>query len=139
MALLFNRFGLSLGAKSYLLKSVNPATLLEVIKKVSGGDPYYLPETLSQIIDSSTMVADKKVSSAKELSKESVKLASLLSERETEVLTLISEVLTNVQIWERIYLSPRTVVTHRTGIKKKLEVGNVASLVCIALINGLVE
>jgi two-component system response regulator NreC len=128
-----------LGAKSYLLKSVNPATLLEVIKKVSGGDPYYLPETLSQIIDSSTMVADKKVSSAKELSKESVKLASLLSERETEVLTLISEVLTNVQIWERIYLSPRTVDTHRTGIKKKLEVGNVASLVCIALINGLVE
>jgi len=121
------------------LKSVNPATLLEVIKKVSGGDPYYLPETLSQIIDSSTMVTDKKVSSAKELSKESVKLASLLSERETEVLTLISEVLTNVQIWERIYLSPRTVDTHRTGIKKKLEVGNVASLVCIALINGLVE
>lgn len=127
-----------LGAKSYLLKTINPLLLIEVIKKVSGGDPYYLPETLSQIIDSSAAQFPKEDNS-KKTNSDAVKLASLLSERETEVLTLIAEGLTNVQIGEKIHLSPRTVDTHRTNIMKKLEVGNVASLVRIALINGLVE
>lgn len=127
-----------MGAKSYLLKTVKPSVLVEVIHKVAGGDPYYLPETLTTIIDASTVVPNK-ASKGKEPTNDAVRLASLLSERETEVLTLIAEGFTNAQIGEKIHLSPRTVDTHRTNIMKKLEVGNVASLVRIALINGLVE
>jgi two-component system response regulator NreC len=127
-----------MGAKSYLLKTVKPSVLVEVIHKVAGGDPYYLPETLTTIIDASTVVPNK-ASTGKEPTNDAVRLASLLSERETEVLTLIAEGFTNAQIGEKIHISPRTVDTHRTNIMKKLEVGNVASLVRIALINGLVE
>jgi two-component system response regulator NreC len=62
-----------------------------------------------------------------------------LSEREVEVLTALAEGLTNKEIGERLFISPRTVDTHRTNLMKKLNTHHVAGLVRIAIKAGLVK
>ncbi len=62
-----------------------------------------------------------------------------LSEREVEVLAALAEGLGNKEIGERLFISPRTVDTHRTNLMRKLDVHNVAGLVRIAIKAGLVR
>jgi len=62
-----------------------------------------------------------------------------LSEREMEVLAALAEGLTNKEIGERLFISPRTVDTHRTNLMKKLDTHNIAGLVRIAIKAGLVK
>jgi two-component system, NarL family, response regulator NreC len=66
-------------------------------------------------------------------------MANDLSERETEVLRLIALGHTNAEIAEQLYLSVRTVETHRAHIQQKLRVSTRAELVRSALSRGLVE
>jgi DNA-binding CsgD family transcriptional regulator len=61
-----------------------------------------------------------------------------LSRRELEVLGLVAEGLTNAQVAERLFLSPRTVNAHLTSIYQKLEVGSRSAAVRIAVDHGLV-
>ena len=63
----------------------------------------------------------------------------VLTEREIEVLTYISEGLTNVQIAEKLFLSSHTVNTHRKNIMQKLGVNNTASMVMYAVKSGFVS
>jgi DNA-binding NarL/FixJ family response regulator len=60
-----------------------------------------------------------------------------LSRRELEVLGLVAEGLTNTQVAERLFLSPRTVNTHLTSIYHKLGVGSRSAAVRIAVEHGL--
>ena len=62
-----------------------------------------------------------------------------LSERETGVLRLIALGYTNAEIAEKLYLSVRTVETHRAHIQQKLGVSSRAELVQSALSRGLIE
>ncbi|MHB1568264.1 MAG: response regulator transcription factor [Solirubrobacteraceae bacterium] len=62
-----------------------------------------------------------------------------LSEREVEVLRMIALGHTNAEIAEQLYLSVRTVETHRAHIQQKLNLGSRAELVRYALDHGLVE
>lgn len=62
-----------------------------------------------------------------------------LSEREIEVLAALAEGLGNKDIGEKLFISPRTVDTHRTNLMKKLDTHNVAGLVRIAIKAGLVK
>jgi DNA-binding CsgD family transcriptional regulator len=72
------------------------------------------------------------------LQKESRQAASLLTERELEVLKLVAEGLTNAQIAERLVLSPLTVNAHLRSIFKKLDVTNRTAAVHHATELGLV-
>jgi DNA-binding NarL/FixJ family response regulator len=63
----------------------------------------------------------------------------VLSNREIEVLTLISEGLTNVQIADKLFLSSHTVNTHRKNIMQKLRVNNTAAMVMYAVKSGFVS
>jgi two-component system response regulator NreC len=65
--------------------------------------------------------------------------ASELSERETDVLRLIALGHTNAEIAEQLYISVRTVETHRAHIQQKLGVSSRAELVASALSRGLVK
>ena len=65
--------------------------------------------------------------------------ASDLSERETDVLRLIALGHTNAEIAEKLFISVRTVETHRAHIQQKLGVSSRAELVQSALSRGLVE
>ncbi len=62
-----------------------------------------------------------------------------LSERETDVLRLIALGHTNAEIAEKLFISVRTVETHRAHIQQKLGVTSRAELVRCALSRGLVE
>jgi two-component system, NarL family, response regulator NreC len=62
-----------------------------------------------------------------------------LSERETDVLRLIALGHTNVEIAEKLYISVRTVETHRAHIQQKLGVSSRAELVRCALSRGLIK
>jgi DNA-binding NarL/FixJ family response regulator len=62
-----------------------------------------------------------------------------LSERETDVLRLIALGHTNAEIAEKLYISVRTVETHRAHIQQKLGVSSRAELVRSALSRGLIE
>jgi two-component system response regulator NreC len=62
-----------------------------------------------------------------------------LSEREIEVLGALAEGMSNKEIGERLFISPRTVDTHRSNLMKKLDVHHVAGLVRMAIKAGLVD
>ena len=64
---------------------------------------------------------------------------ALLTEREIEILKLISEGLSNKEIGDKLFISHRTVDTHRTNLMKKLEVSNIAGLIRYAIKNGFVN
>ena len=61
-----------------------------------------------------------------------------LSQREREVLQLVVEGISSIEIAERLSLSPRTVQTYRSRIMKKLDIHNMPTLIRFAIKNGLV-
>jgi DNA-binding NarL/FixJ family response regulator len=62
-----------------------------------------------------------------------------LTKRETEIIRMISEELTNSEIADRLGISSRTVDTHRRNLLQKLDVKNTAGLVKYAMVNHLLE
>lgn len=61
-----------------------------------------------------------------------------LSEREVEIIKLIAQGYTNVEISEKLFLSPLTIKTHRNNILKKLNINNTAALVKYAINLGII-
>lgn len=68
----------------------------------------------------------------------SFELINLLTEREKEIIKLVAEGNTNKEIAEAIFVSPRTVDTHRNNILKKLKLHNAVELTRFAFENGMV-
>ncbi len=66
------------------------------------------------------------------------KMADLTS-REIEILKLIAEGFSNKEIGEQLFISHRTVDTHRTNLMNKLEVNNIAGLIRYAISNGFIS
>ena len=62
-----------------------------------------------------------------------------LTSREAEVLTLIAKGHTNKEIGEKLFISHRTVDTHRTNLMKKIGVNNIAGLIRYAIRQGFVS
>ena len=60
-----------------------------------------------------------------------------LTRREREVLALIVDGMTNQQIADQLFISPRTVDTHRTNIMQKLDIHDLANLVRNAIEHGI--
>ncbi|MBW8051817.1 MAG: response regulator transcription factor [Cytophagales bacterium] len=122
---------LKAGAYGYILKNIDKEELLEAIKMVNNGENYYsneIPLTLSRPA-SEDILAKKQ---------EDI-LISQLTQRELEVLELIAQGLSNNQIGEKLFISPRTVDTHRTNLMQKLNVHNIAGLIKVAIQNGLMD
>tara|TARA_B110000037_G_scaffold34473_1_gene41889 strand:- start:58648 stop:58905 length:258 start_codon:yes stop_codon:yes gene_type:complete len=65
----------------------------------------------------------------------SIQKQGVLSEK--EIIKLVTQGLTNTQMGERLFTSPKTVDTHRTNIMKKVGVHNVAGLIRFAFQNGI--
>ena len=115
------------GAKGYLLKNTEGAELIEAIQKVSLGE-IYLPEKIrSQLLNDSIGGH-----------KQSLFLPKL-TRREKEVLELIAEELTSAEIAEKLFISLKTVESHRKNLHQKLEVRNTAGLIKTAIQKGLIN
>jgi len=120
----FARQALGNGAAGYVLKEAADDELVEAVRRAASGDTYLNPRLGAALaaapVQSSGPPDD-------------------LTEREVEILRLIALGHTNVEIGERLYLSVRTVESHRAHIQQKLRRSSRAELVRYALDNGLLE
>ena len=117
------------GAGGYVLKSAGKEELSSAIRAVAGGEKFFSPR-VSQIM------AEGFVRRAEgDTQQPGVEVP--LTKREREIIVLVSQGLTNQQIANRLYISPRTVDTHRTNIMQKLDIHDLANLVRYAIDHGL--
>lgn len=118
-------------AHGYLLKSARTNELVNAIKMVHDGERYF-----------TTSVALKLIAKYADSGKDTGEWArpiEPLTKREREILRLIADGLKNQEIAEQLFISPRTVDTHRGNLLRKLGVKNTAGLVRYAMEVGLVS
>lgn len=114
-------------ADGYVLKNTNKNQLLEALNSIADGNTYYSKEILSIMME--------KVRKEKKQEEETREL----SEREIEVLRLIAQEYSSEQIAEKLFISRRTVDTHRLHIFEKTKAKTIVGLIKFAIRNGLVE
>lgn len=118
----FAREALQAGVLGYILKEAASEELVKAVRMAAQGRTYLQPELGARL------AAEPEVASPDDL-----------SERELEVLRLIALGHTNNEIAERLYLSVRTVESHRAHIQQKLGMTTRSELVRHALDRGLIE
>lgn len=123
------------GALGYVLKNTSREELTEAIQTVLEGHYYFSRATQDVIGQYILRQQEKSPARSRSASTEGIHLTP----REKEILELIAQELTNVQIAEKLGLSPRTVHTHRRSLMQKLGVKNSAGLVRYAIEIGLVS
>ena len=117
------------GAKGYLLKDAGSEEMIRAIREVFDGGTYYSSHV--------TNILMKHVTQGTKPSERGDQIR--LTTRETEILTLIAEEYSNPEIAKKLFISIRTVDTHRRNLLDKLQVKNTAGLVKYAIKNGLVD
>ena len=117
------------GASGYLLKDCASQELANAIVQVAGGKKYLSPEITGVVIDDFLL--------GRGSSEEVAIAASQLSPREREVLQLIAEGWSTKQIASHLYVSIKTIETHRRQIMKKLDLHSIADLTKYAIREGL--
>lgn len=120
------------GVQSYVKKDCDLAEIINAVEETWRGHKFFCGQILETIQRASIDVNDIDFES---FSCEPV----MLSERENEIITLIAEGLTNVQIAEQLFLSTHTINTHRKNIMSKLGVKNTAGIVMYAVKTNLVS
>jgi two-component system response regulator NreC len=118
----YARHALGAGVLGYVLKDAADEELVEAVRRAAAGDTYLNPRL-----------------GAKVASEPPPGPPDGLSEREAEVLRMVALGHTNNEIAKELYLSVRTVETHRAHIQQKLRLGSRSELVRYALEHGLVE
>lgn len=120
------------GVLSYIKKDCDVGEIINAVKETGRGNKFFCGQILETIQRASIDVNDIDFES---FSCEAV----VLSERELEIVVLISEGLTNTQIAEQLFLSTHTINTHRKNIMAKLGVKNTAGIVMYAVKTNLVS
>lgn len=118
----FAREALGAGALGYVLKEAADEELVKAVRLAAAGESYLNPRLGARIASAPPPGPPDD-----------------LSEREVDVLRLIALGHTNAEIAQRLYLSVRTVETHRSHIQQKLRLSTRAELVGYALERGLVD
>lgn len=115
---------IKIGVQAYILKNAGKKELLMAIEALVEGKSYYSSEIANTLAKELRQYDDEKVK---------------LSRREIEVLQLVFEGLSTPEIGERIFLSPRTVETHRSNLLTKTNSKNTAQLINFAIKNGFLK
>jgi DNA-binding NarL/FixJ family response regulator len=122
---------LQAGASGFLLKNVPPEELLSAIRVVAGGESVVAPRVTRRLLDrfagqlTPPPEADDRIGQ--------------LTDREREVLLLVAQGLSNVEIAERLYVAETTVKTHVGRILTKLGLRDRVQAVVLAYETGLVR
>lgn len=124
----FNSF--DIGASGYLCKSIYPEELLFAIRQVLLGNRY-----LSSILSVKLM---EKARAQKNMIPEDTGDYTF-SQREIEILRLISEGMTNIEMADKLFISKRTVEGHRQNLIDKTKAKNTASLMRFAFTRGFIQ
>ncbi len=114
------------GAAGYILKNADQQTIISAIYAVMHGDEF-IDESIKKLLIHESITGQRR--SMFEIP---------LTKREKEILKMIAEENTNQQIADALFISLRTVETHRLNITQKLGVKNAAGLVKEAMRRGLI-
>ncbi|SEW25698.1 response regulator [Chitinophaga arvensicola] len=114
------------GATGYLLKNTDPEKLIRAIERVHAGEQF-LDDVIQQQLLNEVITGQKRTV-----------FEIPLTRREKEILKLIAEEHSNQEIAEQLFISLRTVETHRLNLTQKLAVKNTAGLVKEAMKRGIV-
>ncbi len=116
---------LEIGAKGYLTKECDVKIILEAIESVHGGGSYIEPRIAQQLALSMLPGNQHRI--------------DRLSRREFQVMLMLANGRNNVEVSEKLCLSPKTVSTYRSRILEKLEADSEVDLVKIAVEMGMVD
>lgn len=117
------------GAKGFLPKDSSSDELINAIYALYNNDEYF-GEQISKVIMKNYL---------KDINKPTTRSVDEISEREKEIVILFAEGLSYKQIADRLFISPKTVDTHKRNIQEKLNLKTTVDLVKYAIKNKLVE
>lgn len=119
------------GAQGYILKNTGREELLLAIRTIHDGKTFFSKDVTNTIMKS--LMKRRKESTA------TTKLIPKISRREKEVLKLIVEEFTTQEIANELFISLKTVESHRSSLLNKLNARNTAGLVRITMENKLLQ
>ncbi|MDB4966800.1 MAG: response regulator containing a CheY-like receiver domain and an DNA-binding domain [Myxococcales bacterium] len=114
------------GATGYALKHQSEEELIEAVRATAGRATYLAPQLSRDLLPDHTASTTT-----------SPGILSLLSSREREIFDLIVRGHTNAAMAKQLFISVKTIETHRTRIMRKLDVHNVGELIRLAARHGL--
>ena len=112
--------GLESGARGYILKETPHETLIRAIEKVAAGETFVDPGLMAEF------VAGKGT-------------ADILTPREREILQLLADGMSNVDVADKLFISQETVKSHVRHILAKLEADTRTQAVAIALREAMID
>ncbi len=121
---------LQAGAMGYLLKNIGKEELIKAIDNIANEKGYFSDEIL--------VMVTRQVFNAKKKSEEQSIIESL-TKRELEVLQLVSQGFSNLEIADKLDISPRTVGGHRNNMLSKSGLKNTAALISFAMKNQAIS
>lgn len=107
------------GVKGFLFKNASKHELSEAIRRVAEGETYFASEVASVLLSATKPTTNG--------------ILEQLSEREIEILKLVAEGFSSTEIGDKLFISPRTVDTHRNNLIQKLNVHGIVGLVRFAI------
>jgi two-component system nitrate/nitrite response regulator NarL len=113
---------LKIGVSGYVLKNAGREELRKALMKVARNEKYFSSEVAEEIVNMKTSGADFR-----------------LTLRELEVLNLVAKEFSNLEIAEKLFISERTVESHRKNIFRKTGAKSIVGLIRFAIDNGLVK
>jgi DNA-binding NarL/FixJ family response regulator len=119
------------GVTSYVKKDCDLSEILDAVRETVKGNKFYCGQILDVIKRAQLDVDDIEFDTLCD--------PIILSERENEIIVLISEGYTNNQIADQLFLSNHTITTHRKNIMAKLGVKNTAGIVMYAVKTNLIS
>lgn len=122
------------GASGYLLKNCGTEEVLNAIRQVYSAG-YYFNDFFVNALNAMKNGAKPKSTATLDFNHIPVEL----TEREREILLLICQELTNIEIGEKLFISSRTVDGHRNNLLSKTGARNTAGLVVFAVTNNLFQ
>jgi DNA-binding NarL/FixJ family response regulator len=122
----------SAGANGYVLKDAEREELYAAVQSIHAGKPFFSPRISRLLIDQ--FIRRARVGAEPDAGPKN----HPLTVRELEILRLIAAGMSNPKIARKLFLSVKTVNTHRANIMHKLEIHEVTGLVRYAIQNGLV-
>ena len=136
---------LAAGSKGYILKNTSKEELLRAIRRVNEGVSYFSADVTNMVMErfmkqnSDAAQSDEEIKAAQShtVSQRSNKNVRL-TKRELEILQLIASELTNQEIADKLFISPRTVHSHRRNLMQKVGVKNTVGLVRYAIDQELI-
>jgi DNA-binding NarL/FixJ family response regulator len=117
------------GVLGFVLKKAGINELEKAIETVFSGGNFFSQELLQKAVSMNANINKEPFN----------ELGIKLSKRENEVLMLISKGYSNIEISEKLFISPSTVNNHRSNLLSKTNTKNTASLLMFALKNHIIE